>query len=111
MKNLNITIPDELAGWVDSEASLDRRSRSNFIAVALEEYRARRQPRVLLTPGKHTVDGKPVDIPPDGDRPQVWYPLAAGRHEVDGHVMFVHAHPGTYPVPPIVPSAAEEASA
>ena len=43
----------------------------------------------MLTPGKHTIDGAPIDVAPDGGRPLVLYPLSPGRHVIDDRVVIV----------------------
>ena len=45
---------------------------------------------VLLTPGRHVIDGNVVDVPREGDRDHVYYPLAPGRHVIDERVVIVH---------------------
>ena len=50
------------------------------------------QSGALLSPGRHVVDGAPVDVPADG-RPLVLYPLSPGRHVIDGKVAIVPVMP------------------
>ncbi|HZT01478.1 MAG TPA: hypothetical protein VFA39_04350 [Steroidobacteraceae bacterium] len=99
MRTISLSLPDELIEWCDSEASLERRTRSNLITVALEAYRARRETSVLLTPGRHVIDGKSIEVQGDGDRAHVWYPLPAGKHVIDDRIVMVHAFPGSYRAP------------
>jgi hypothetical protein len=42
----------------------------------------------MLSPGRHVVDGAPVDVPAD-PRPLVLYPLSPGRHVIDDRVVIV----------------------
>ena len=53
---------------------------------------------VLVTPGRHIVDGKPVDVPLNGEQGLVRFLLASGRHIVDGRIAIV-ADPTTSPFP------------
>lgn len=48
------------------------------------------QTSILLTPGPHVINGQKVDVPRDGDRDHVWYPLPPGRHVVDNRIAIVH---------------------
>ena len=50
---------------------------------------AARQSGAPLTPGKHTIDGAPIDVAPDGGRPLVLHPLPPGRHVVDAKIVIV----------------------
>lgn len=46
-------------------------------------------PTIFLTPGKHMIDGATVEVPRDGDRDLVEWPLAPGRHVVDSRITYV----------------------
>ena len=50
--------------------------------------RLSRQSGAMLTPGRHVVDGRTVDVPADA-RPLVLYPLEPGRHVIDDRVVIV----------------------
>jgi hypothetical protein len=52
----------------------------------------------MLTPGKHTIDGAPIDVAPDGGRPLVLHPLPPGRHVIDDRVVTVENIPKRMPV-------------
>ena len=47
-----------------------------------------RQSGAMLSPGRHVVDGAPVDVPADA-RPLVLHPLSPGRHVIDDRVVIV----------------------
>jgi phage terminase large subunit len=47
------------------------------------------EPSILLTPGRHEIDGAIVDVPRDGDRDVVNFPLSVGRHLVDSKITYV----------------------
>ena len=51
-----------------------------------------RRSGAMLTPGRHVVDGRTVDVPADA-RPLVLYPLKPGRHVIDGKVAIVPVMP------------------
>lgn len=54
------------------------------------------KPVILLTPGPHVINGITVEVPRDGDKDWVWFPLErAGRHEIDGRVAIVADPRGT----------------
>jgi hypothetical protein len=42
----------------------------------------------MLSPGRHVVDGRTVDVPADA-RPLVLHPLEPGRHVIDERVVIV----------------------
>jgi phage terminase large subunit-like protein len=50
-------------------------------------------PTIFLTPGKHVIDGRAVDVPADGDKDLVEYPIDPGPHIVDEKRLNV-ARPG-----------------
>ena len=50
---------------------------------------------VLLAPGPHIIDGQLVDVPHEGTREHVWYPLAPGKYVIDERIAIVHA-PGQF---------------
>ncbi len=41
---------------------------------------------IMLTPGRHTVDGQPVEIPPS-EQLLVPFPVKPGRRVVDGKIV------------------------
>jgi predicted phage terminase large subunit-like protein len=46
-------------------------------------------PHVFLKPGTHVIDGATVNVPADGDRDIVMFPLAPGRHIIDSKIAYV----------------------
>ena len=48
-----------------------------------------RQSGAMLSPGRHIIDGRAVDVPADGWRPLALYPLPPGRHVVDAKLVIV----------------------
>jgi predicted phage terminase large subunit-like protein len=55
-------------------------------------------PHILLKPGAHNINGAMVDVPPDGDKDLVAYPLPPGRHIIDSKITYVHAIEGGFRV-------------
>jgi hypothetical protein len=70
-------------------------------AVMAEEARPRaiRPPRppapagVYIKPGLHVIDGKPVAVPPDGDKDLVFWELPVGKHVIDNVLTWVRQPP------------------
>ena len=58
---------------------------------------AARQSGAMLSPGRHVVDGRTVDLPADA-RPLVLHPLSPGRHVIDDRVVTVENIPKRMPV-------------
>ncbi len=52
-------------------------------AIPLAPRAAPAAPTILLTPGKHVIDGQIVNVPADGDRDHVWFPIESGAHVID----------------------------
>jgi phage terminase large subunit len=50
--------------------------------------------RVLLTPGRHVIDGVSVDVPPLPGNDLVWYEVPAGTHVIDDKITYVHPPSG-----------------
>ena len=68
------------------------RSRKEEILQALAPPKASsapREPSITIAPGRHVIDGKPIDVPRSGDQDLVQFPLPAGRHVIDGRIAIV----------------------
>jgi hypothetical protein len=47
-------------------------------------------PTIPLRPGRHVINGVVVDVPADGDKDWVAYPMPVGNHVVDEKMVHVH---------------------
>jgi hypothetical protein len=54
-----------------------------------------RMPTIFLAPGRHFIDGVSVDVPADGDKDLVEYPISPGRHIVDEKIAII-PRPGIF---------------
>lgn len=74
-------------GILEDEIPMDERT--SVITGPAPPPSVRRATSIDLTPGLHTIDGQTIDVPWDGDRDLVAFPLPAGRHIIDGRVSVV----------------------
>ena len=46
-------------------------------------------PGLMLPVGRHNIDGRTVEVPRDGNRVEVFFPLEPGRHSIDSRLVWV----------------------